>query len=234
MKRSTILRKADGGTSILLRPAGLLIIAALLHVAITATVFILGRNAVLPATFDTNGIAVSFAEDGVGHREDAATLAQMLNGGEFLVWFNAPYPFHVKLYSLCFVVFGSSLWVRMDIHQGRMGYDRPVHLDHARRLMSMLIYMCDQTENEMSGGELFLHAGETHLPPTCVTPRHNLMVAFPCSSRSHHSVSAIAAQLAPRNYVQVNISSSEDIWPRVPVPGWRRALESLKRHLRRN
>ena len=109
MKRSTILRKADGRTSILLRPPGLLIIAALLHVAITATVLMLGRNALLPATFDTNGIAISFAEDGVGHREDAATLAQMLRGGEFLVWFNSPYPFHVKLYSLCFAVFGSSL-----------------------------------------------------------------------------------------------------------------------------
>jgi len=31
------------------------------------------------------------------------------------------------------------LWVRMDIHQGPMGYDRPVHLDHARRLMSMAL-----------------------------------------------------------------------------------------------
>ncbi len=97
----------------------------------------------------------------------------------------------------------------------------------------MLIYMCDQTENEMSGGELFLHASEKHFPRTCVTPRHNLMVVFPCSSRSHHSVSAITAQLAPRNYVQVHISSSEDLWPRTPVPGWRRALGSMKRHLRR-
>ena len=124
------------------------------------------------------------------------------------------------------------LWVRMDIHQGRMGYDRPVHLDHARRLMSMLIYMCDQNENEMTGGELFLHASDKHFASTCVTPRHNLMVAFPCSSRSHHSVSPITAQLAPRNYVQVHISSSEDVWPRPAVPRWRRTLGSLKRRLR--
>jgi hypothetical protein len=109
MKRSTILRKADGGTNLPISAAGLLIIAAVLHVAMTATVFMLGRNALLPATFDANGTAVSFAEDGVGYREDAATLAQVLRGGEFLVWFNSPYPFHVKLYSLCFVVFGSSL-----------------------------------------------------------------------------------------------------------------------------
>ena len=53
------------------------------------------------------------------------------------------------------------LWVRMDIHQGRMGYERPVHLDHARRLMPMLIYLCDADENEMTGGELFLHSGKS-------------------------------------------------------------------------
>ena len=109
MKRSAILRKTDGGTSLPFSPTGLLIIATVLHLAMTATVFMLGRNALLPSTFDTNGTAVSFAQDGVGHREDAATLAQMLRGGEFRVWFNSPYPFHVKLYSLSFIVFGSFL-----------------------------------------------------------------------------------------------------------------------------
>ena len=126
------------------------------------------------------------------------------------------------------------LWVRMDIHQGRMGYDRPVHLDHARRLMSMLIYMCDHTENEMEGGELFLQAREQNLQhpsPTRILPRHNLMVAFPCSNRSYHSVSAITAQREPRNYIQVHISSSEDVWPRIAVPGWRLRLGNLKRRL---
>lgn len=127
------------------------------------------------------------------------------------------------------------LWVRMDIHQGRQGYDRPIHLDHARRLMSMLIYMCDHAENAMRGGELYLHDGEknqSHPSVARITPRHNLMVAFPCSSRSHHSVSAITAQRAPRNYIQVHISSSVDIWPRKAVPRWRRLFAKLKPNLR--
>jgi len=128
------------------------------------------------------------------------------------------------------------LWVRMDIHQGRMGYDRPVHLDHARRLMSMLIYMCDHGENEMTGGELFLHdaARQSFDDPLAIriTPRHNLMVAFPCTNRSYHSVSAIKAQRNPRNYVQVHISSSVDIWPRPVVSRWRRTLATLKRQLK--
>lgn len=124
------------------------------------------------------------------------------------------------------------LWVRMDLHQGRVGYDRPVHLDHARRLLSMLIYLYDPRETDMNGGELFLHSGKESgavPPPRRVTPNHNLMVAFPCSNRSLHSVSAITAQKAPRNYIQVHISSSVDIWPRTAVPGWRLRWENLKR-----
>ena len=122
----------------------------------------------------------------------------------------------------------------MDIHQGRVGYLRPVHLDHARRLVSMLIYMCDHTENQMIGGELFLHGAagqrEARQAPTRITPRHNLMVAFPCTNGSHHSVSKITAASAPRNYIQVHISSSVDVWLRKETPRrWRRALSSLKR-----
>lgn len=127
------------------------------------------------------------------------------------------------------------LWVRMDIHQGQMGYDRAVHVDHARRLISLLIYMCDQTENQMAGGELFLHRGSDSQSErsTCITPRHNLMVAFPCTARSYHSVSRITSMALPRNYIQVHISSSVDIWPREATPwNWRRKLGSLKQNLK--
>jgi 4-amino-4-deoxy-L-arabinose transferase-like glycosyltransferase len=113
MKRGTILRKPDKETTLSLRPIDLLIVAAVLHVAMTVTIFMVGRKALLPSTFDTNGTAVSFAEDGVGHRDDAETLTKLLRSGEFLVWFNSSYPFHVKLYSLCFVVFGSTLGINI-------------------------------------------------------------------------------------------------------------------------
>jgi hypothetical protein len=128
------------------------------------------------------------------------------------------------------------LWVRMDIHQGRVGYSRPVHLDHARRLVSMLIYFCDHAESRMAGGELLLHGAEGRREggrvPTRVAPRHNLMVAFPCSNASHHSVPRITSASAPRDYIQVHISSSVDVWPRAePPPRWRRALSSLTHRL---
>lgn len=103
------------------------------------------------------------------------------------------------------------LWVRMDIYQGHVGYARKTHVDHRRRLLSMLIYFCDQQENQMVGGELLLH--DAALDPVArVVPRHNLMVAFPSAAQSHHSVTPIQSLAAPRNYVQVQISSSVEIW----------------------
>jgi hypothetical protein len=125
------------------------------------------------------------------------------------------------------------LWVRMDIHQGRVGYSLHGHVDHPRRLVSMLIYFCDHDENRMSGGELLLHdQSQERREPMRIAPRHNLMVAFPCSNNTLHSVAKLTSATAPRNYVHVFISSSADIWPRDPAPRpWRRALASLKHRL---
>jgi hypothetical protein len=102
------------------------------------------------------------------------------------------------------------LWVRVDIMQGREGYHRVPHLDHRRRAASMLIYFCDADEAGMKGGDLVLHGdgGET----VTVRPRHNRMVVFPCADDSIHSVTAIRRQDAPRNFVQVTLSSRTALW----------------------
>jgi len=63
----------------------------------------------------------------------------------------------------------------------------------------------------MQGGELLLH-NAAHTPVKRITPQHDLMVAFPCTGSSHHSVTPITFLAAPRNYIQVHISSSVDIW----------------------
>ncbi len=45
-------------------------------------------------------------------------------------------------------------------------------------------------------------------------------------------VSKITSAAAPRNHVQVHISSSVDVWPREDAPGrWRTALSSARRRL---
>lgn len=92
-----------------LNPVRLLIVAAIFHLALTITIFGLGRHGVLPRTFDRDGIAVSFARDGVMFHDGAAELSEILGRGEFINWATAHQPFHVKLYSICFSLFGPLL-----------------------------------------------------------------------------------------------------------------------------
>jgi hypothetical protein len=122
------------------------------------------------------------------------------------------------------------LWVRVDIMQGRHGYARLPHLDHRRRAASMLIYFCDSDEAGMKGGDLVLHGrgGET----VTVRPRHNRMVLFPCAADSLHSVTPIRRQSAPRNFVQIIVSSCADLWGgETPRPTFSYRLQARLRDL---
>ncbi len=114
------------------------------------------------------------------------------------------------------------LWVRVDIMQGPKGYYRFPHVDHRRRALSLLFYLCDADEAGMKGGDLVLHGPGRET--ATVRPRHNRMVMFPCAAGSVHSVTPILRQSAPRNFVQVTVSSSVDLWDGVnPRPSlWRR------------
>jgi hypothetical protein len=83
----------------------------------------------------------------------------------------------------------------------------------------VLVYLCDADENAMQGGELVLHrrpGGWWPRRDVVVRPCHNLMAAFACHSHSHHSVSPVTAQTAPRNFLQILVSSSVDAWPKSP------------------
>jgi putative peptidoglycan lipid II flippase len=96
-----------------LSPVRILIAAAIFHLAVTTTIYGLGRYALLPGTFDQHGTAVSFAYDGIQNRADAAELSGALVRGEVLDWLTGPYPLHVKLYSICFLLFGP--WLGFNI-----------------------------------------------------------------------------------------------------------------------
>jgi hypothetical protein len=102
------------------------------------------------------------------------------------------------------------LYVRTDILQGKVGYERGAHVDHRRRAATMLLYLCDGDEDEMVGGDLILHAADGDA--LTVRPRHNRMILFPCINTSLHSVSRIESQRHPRNFVQLTVSSSVDLW----------------------
>lgn len=91
----------------------LLVLAAILHFAVTVTVYELGRQAVFPSFFDAHGIAVSIASDGVEVRQDAAYLSESLSRGQFRDWFFDWYPSHVRLYSISFAIL--SPWLAPSI-----------------------------------------------------------------------------------------------------------------------
>lgn len=89
--------------------ARLLCAAAILHLVLSVTVYAFGHYALFPDTFDADGVAVAFASDGVRYRRDAAALSESLRRGDIRYWAGADHPFHVKLYSVCFALFGTWL-----------------------------------------------------------------------------------------------------------------------------
>lgn len=109
MKLSTIFRTDSKSASVWFTPMRLLILAGILHLTMTIAVFAVGRHALLPGSFNADGTATAFADDGVGHRLDAVTLTDFLTSGNIRSWLASDYPFHVKLYSISFAVFGGLL-----------------------------------------------------------------------------------------------------------------------------
>jgi hypothetical protein len=97
----------------LLSPVRLLIVAALFHLAVTLTIYGMGRAALIPGTFDQHGTAISFAYDGIQNRADAVESSSVLMRGEVFDWLNGAYPLHVKLYSICFALLGP--WLGFNI-----------------------------------------------------------------------------------------------------------------------
>lgn len=127
------------------------------------------------------------------------------------------------------------LWCRLDILQATEGYQRPMHLDHRRRLITMLVYFDSQEELEMEGGEIMLHRskpdldllaklGFYHVPRPLLSVRRlwskavapelrpNRMVMFPCTRKSWHSVPVIRSLAQPRSFLHIIVSSSHDVW----------------------
>ena len=90
-------------------PRHLLVLAAVLHVVLTIAIAIVGKAQTFPATFDQNGVGISFALDSVSYRDQAAYMAELLRQGKFREWLDYRAPlatFHSRLYSICFALLG--------------------------------------------------------------------------------------------------------------------------------
>src|SRR5687767_13694955 len=103
--RKSLLSKSGFGIHNWLRPPRLIIVAAVFHLAMTFTVYEMGRHGALQG-FDRNGNAVFFAEDGVKYTNQATPQTELLKQGRFHEWLTGPSEFHVKLYSICFALLG--------------------------------------------------------------------------------------------------------------------------------
>jgi hypothetical protein len=86
-----------------------LLLAGAIHVAFTITIFLIGHFQLLPATFDRNGIGLTFAIDGAIYRTLASDMAVGLRRFGFDWWLQVQSPLHCRLYSLAFVTFGKFL-----------------------------------------------------------------------------------------------------------------------------
>ncbi|HEX8135985.1 MAG TPA: glycosyltransferase family 39 protein [Pyrinomonadaceae bacterium] len=87
------------------RPRYLLTAAALLHIAASVVINLVGRFQLLPQLFDPNGISQAVAFDSFLYRTQAIELVRLLSlRGGVGYWIEAPVPFHLKLYSLSWAV----------------------------------------------------------------------------------------------------------------------------------
>ena len=85
------------------RPARWLGAAAVLHLALALMIYTVGKLALLPGMLNPFGI---FVMDGYVYRLEAISLARLLTREGIMVWLATASPFHVKLYSLSFALFG--------------------------------------------------------------------------------------------------------------------------------
>ena len=84
----------------------LLVLAGAIHIALTITIFLVGRSQLLPATFDQSGNGLTFALDGTTYQRVASELVHEWQVAGFKAWLDARVPFHSRLHSFLFATLG--------------------------------------------------------------------------------------------------------------------------------
>jgi hypothetical protein len=94
-----------GGAARTLRFRFLILAAAAWHVAVTTSVFLIGRFGLVPGQFDQRGLG-TFASDGFMYQNEIVQLCSILRNQGLKAWANWPTQLHVRLYSLPVFLFG--------------------------------------------------------------------------------------------------------------------------------
>lgn len=88
---------------------GWLIVAGILHLFVALGIFLAGHFQLVPSIFDRNGIGLTFAIDGATYRQLASDMAGHWQANGLSAWLEMKAPFHCRLYSLMFALFGRVL-----------------------------------------------------------------------------------------------------------------------------
>jgi putative peptidoglycan lipid II flippase len=83
-----------------------IIAAAGFHLLLAISVYLIGYFSIFPEAVSPAGI---IADDAYVYRKQAISLVEILTQQGIAAWLNAPFQFHVKLYSLSFAIFGPVL-----------------------------------------------------------------------------------------------------------------------------
>ena len=89
-----------------MKPKYLLTVAMGLHLILTSLLCLAGSLALFPGVLNSDGIAMSYTSDSLNHQREAIALVEALRSNGILAWAQTPSPFHVKLYSLSYAIFG--------------------------------------------------------------------------------------------------------------------------------
>ncbi len=89
-----------------------LLAAAGLHLAVTLSVFMVGRFGLMPSKFATSGLT-AFASDGLFYQNELNDLTEIVKSDGLLAWATWPTQLHVRIYSIPFVLF--SRWTSFNI-----------------------------------------------------------------------------------------------------------------------
>lgn len=87
-------------------PLRWLIVAGVIHLALTIAVFLIGHFQLAPGFFDTNGVGITFAIDGTTYRRLASEMALQWQNYGFSPWLDIRSPLHARLYSIPFTFIG--------------------------------------------------------------------------------------------------------------------------------
>jgi hypothetical protein len=90
----------------------LLLLAAGLHITVTAGVFVIGRFGLMPTQFDGNGLG-QFAFDSFVYQDDIVGLTDKLSSQGVVPWLKAVAPLHIKLYAFSHALF--SHWTAPNV-----------------------------------------------------------------------------------------------------------------------